>query len=196
MRTVVASFAALALAVPAGALAQPDSTSGGGAPGTYVDVRFGAFLPRSKDTEALDPNVEIGGTVGGRFNRYLSAELDLAYYRASATTATEKNVLEAVPVTASVRLRYPTRVAEVSVFAGGGLHFAHAWTGSPDVAGSHASSRDAALGYHLGAEAAFNLSRTMRVGIEARETFVTAKFDGADVDIGGLGLAATLGWHL
>jgi hypothetical protein len=47
----------------------------------------------------------------------------------------------------------------------------------------------------VGAEAAFNLSPTMRVGFEVCETFATAKFGGTSTDIGGLRLAATLGYH-
>jgi opacity protein-like surface antigen len=98
-----------------------------------------------------------------------------------------------VPVTANLRLRYPMKVAELSVFAGGGIHFAQLSSDS-DLTG-WSSSHDSAFGYQLGAEAAFNLSPTMRVGAEVCETFVTAKFDGTSTDIGGLRLAATLGYH-
>ncbi len=194
MRTVVAAFAALALAVPAGALAQPVSTMGGAGPDTYLEFHLGAFLPQSKDTKMLDPNVAFGGTFGARFNPNVSAEIEVAYYRASASSGGVKDVLDAIPITASLRLRYPMKVAEISAFAGGGVHFAHA-SSELDAGGTLGSSRDTAFGYHVGAEVAFNLSPTMRVGFELRETFVTANFDGTDVDIGGLRLAATLGYH-
>jgi len=197
MRTVVASFAALALVVPAGALAQPVSTMGGAGPDTYLEVHAGAFVPQSKDLDRLDPNLAFGGTFGARFNPNVSAELEIAYARASGTGTDWKSAFDEIPVTASLRLRYPMKVAELSAFAGGGVHFAHLWveSGGGTVTALDHSAHDTVFGYHIGAEAAFNLSPTMRVGFEVRETFATAKFDGVSTDIGGLRLAATAGWH-
>ena len=190
MRTAVASFAALALAVPAGALAQPVSTMGGAGPDTYLELHLGAFVPRSNDLDGYDANVAVGGTFGARFTANVSAELEVAYARASGSGTGWKSTFDEIPVTASVRLRYPMKVAEVSAFAGGGVHFAHLSMEAPVDSSSH----DTAFGYHVGAEAAFKLSPTMRVGFEVRETFVTAKFDGVSTDIGGLRLAATLAY--
>jgi opacity protein-like surface antigen len=199
MRSLVASLAALALAAPSAALAQPVSTVGGAGPDTYLELHLGAFLPQSSDLDRLDPNVSVGGTFGARFSPNLSAELEVAYYRASGSEAGWKGAVDAIPVTASVRLRYPMKVAEVSALAGGGIHFAHEWVeiapASPGGATTERSARDTAFGYHVGAEAAFNLSPTMRVGVEGRWSFLTAEFDGVDTDLGGLRLAATLGYH-
>jgi opacity protein-like surface antigen len=192
MRTLLASLAALALAFPATALAQPVSTVGGAGPDTFLELHLGAFVPQSTDLDGLDPNVDLGGTFGARFTPNVSAELEVGYYRTSGTTAGVKDAVEAFPVTASLRLRYPMKVAELSAFAGGGVHFAHASTDTPD---GYASASDTAFGWHAGAELAFNLSPTMRVGFEVRRTFVDARFDGVDTDIGGLRLAATLGYH-
>ncbi len=193
MRNLAASLAALALAVPAGALAQPVSTMGGAGPDTYLEFHLGAFLPQSKDLDALDPNVSLGALFGARFTPNVSAELEVGYDRASAKSAGVSLAFQDIPVIASLRLRYPMKVAELSAFAGGGLHFAGVSSDS-DLAG-WSSSSDTAFGYHVGAELAFNLSPTMRVGFEARQTFVTAKFDGVSTDVGGLRLAATLGYH-
>ena len=193
MRSLVAPFAAIALAVPAAALAQPVSTVGGAGPDTYLELHLGGFVPQSSDLDGLDPNLDLGGTFGARFNPNLSAELEVGYYRASGTQSGVKGVVDAIPVTASLRLRYPMKVAELSAFAGGGVHFAHESIDSA-VTG-YRSSGDTAFGYHVGAEAAFNLSPMMRVGFEVRRTFVTASFDGGDLDIGGLRLAATLGYE-
>lgn len=196
MRSLVASLAALALAIPAAAHAQPVSTMGGAGPDTYLELHLGGFVPQSKDLETLDPGIAVGGTFGARFNPNLSAELELGYYRASGTDAGVKGTLGVVPVTASLRLRYPFKVAELSAFAGGGLHFAH-WSVSSSLGGApvELSTDSTAFGYHVGAEGAFNLSPTMRVGFEVRRTFVKPRFNGVDVDVGGLRLAATLGYH-
>lgn len=193
MRTVVASFAALALAVPAGALAQPVSTMGGAGPDTYLEFHLGAFLPQSNDLDALDPKVSFGGLFGARFNPNVSVELAVDYDRASASSAGVTSAFQDIPLTANLRLRYPMKVAELSVFAGGGIHFAQLSSDS-DLTGWHASN-DAVFGYQLGAEAAFNLSPTMRVGFEAMRSFVSASFRGTSTDIGGLRLAATVGYH-
>jgi hypothetical protein len=57
------------------------------------------------------------------------------------------------------------------------------------------SDRATVFGFHVGGEGAFNLSPTMRVGFEVRRTFVNAKLYDVKTDIGGLRLAATLGYH-
>lgn len=193
MKTLVAWVAALAFAIPGSARAQPVSTLGGAGPDTYLELHLGAFLPQSSDLASLDPNVSVGALFGARFNPNVSVELETGYDRASATSAGVSRAFQDVPVTANLRLRYPMKVAELSAFAGGGVHFAHVSADS-DLTG-WASSSDTAFGYQIGAEAAFNLSPTMRVGFEVRETFVTAKFDGVSTDVGGLRLAATLGYH-
>lgn len=192
MRSLLASLAAIALAAPAAPLAQPVSTTGGAGPDTYLELHLGGFLPRSSDFDDLDPGIALGGTFGARFTPNVSVELEVAYYRAAGTAGGVKDVLEAVPLTASLRLRLPLKVAELSAFAGGGIHFAH--TSTDAGAGGYASDDDTAFGYHIGAAAAFNLSPTMRVGLEVRETLVDAEFDGVEADIGGLRLAATLGY--
>lgn len=191
MRSTLASLAALALSLPADVLAQPISTVGGAGPDTYLELHVGGFVPQSDDVEALDAGVALGASFGARFTPNLSAELELAYYRASGTESGATNVLSVLPVTASVRLRYPLKVAELSAFAGGGLHLAY----SSFEAEVEASDYATAFGLHVGGEAAFNLSPTMRVGFEVRRTFVNAEFDGADVDFSGVRLAATLGYH-
>ncbi len=199
MRNLVASLAALALLAPTFTRAQPVSTLGGAGPDTYLEFHLGAFLPGSKDLDQLDPNVAVGGTFGARFTPNVSAEIELAYARASGSGTGWKAALDDVPVTASLRLRYPMKVAEISAFAGGGIHFAH-FSLEPDatsgtVVPQDVSESDTVFGYHIGGELAFNLSPTMRVGFEARETFATAKFRDVSTDIGGLRLAATLGYH-
>ncbi len=193
MKSLVASFAALALAVPAAARAQPVSTVGGAGPDTYLELHLGAFLPSSSDLKSLDPNVSVGALFGARFTPNVSVEIQAGYDRASATSAGVSRAFQDVPVTANLRLRYPMKVAELSVFAGGGIHFA-AISADSDV-GGWTSSHDTAFGYQLGAEAAFNLSPTMRVGFEVMRSFVDASFEGQRTDIGGLRLAATLGYH-
>ncbi len=196
MRTLVACLAALALCAPAAAAAQPVSTMGGAGPDTYLELHLGAFLPQG-DIDSLNPGVAFGGTFGARFNPNVSAELELGYYRANGGASgfgvggasAVDGFFEAIPVTASVRLRYPMKVAELSAFGGGGIHFAHLSTSGSG--GFH----DTAFGAHVGAEAAFNLSPTMRVGFEVRRTFVNASFETRTTDVGGLRLAATLGYH-
>src|SRR5512133_376555 len=111
MRSLVASLAALALAVPAAAHAQPVSTMGGAGPDTYLELHLGGFVPQSSDLDKLDPGIALGATFGARFNPNLSAELELAYYRAQGTDQGVKGTLGVMPVTASLRLRYPFKFA-------------------------------------------------------------------------------------
>lgn len=195
MRSLVASIAALALAIPAAAAAQPVSTMGGAGPDTYLELHLGAFVPEG-DLDALDPNVDFGLTFGARFNPNLSAEVGIGYARASANVSGGDRVFDEVPILANLRVRYPMKGAELSAFAGGGVHFAHV-SASTDVLGLsvYSSSRDTTFGWQVGAEAAFNFSPTMRAGFEVMRTFATASFGDASTDIGGLRLAGTLGYH-
>jgi opacity protein-like surface antigen len=157
----------------------------------------GAFLPQHEDVDALDPGLAFGGAFGARFTPHLSAEAELAYQRASASGPSGRTTLADVPFTASLRLRLPTKAAELSALAGGGIHFVSlrddvdAGAGPPRPDG-----RTTAFGFHVGAAAAFNLSPTMLVGADARWSFVPAKLDGVDVSLDGLRVAVTLSYRL
>lgn len=199
MRLLATTVAALAVLTPALSSAQPVSIQGGAGPDTYVELHLGAFLPQHDDLDAFDTGWAMGGTFGARFTPNLGVEAELGFVRATAGTRSlglgidADQTLTDVPFAASLRLRWPLKVAELSALAGGGLHFARLTT--DPVAGGSVSDRSTAFGFHVGAAAAFNLSPTMLFGVEARRTFVKAKFDGADVNLDGLRLALTLGYH-
>jgi len=95
-----------------------------------------------------------------------------------------------VPFLVSLRLVAPLEVAELSARAGGGIHFAAFSVDAPfDV-----SESDTTFGFHVGASAAFKLSRTMTFGVDVLRTFATADFGGGDVDLGGLLATVQLGY--
>jgi opacity protein-like surface antigen len=197
MRTLAAAAAALALLAPAAARPQPVSTYGGDGPDTYLDLHLGAFVPQSDDLDALDPGIAFAGTFGALFTRNLGVEGTLGYYRAdgsvpgSMVTPDTDLTLHVLPMLVSLRFVAPLKVAELSARAGGGIHFASLSSGS---GGFERSDSDTAFGFHVGASAAFNLSRTMLFGVDVLRTFVDADFDGADADLGGLLVSVMLGY--
>ena len=204
MRPVTAALAALALSAPAATRAQPVSTPAGAGPDTYLELHLGAYLPQASDLDALDAGWDIGGTFGARFSPNASVEAELSYVHATGTPegapSTDERQLQLLPFTASLRLRVPFKVAELSAFGGAGVYFA--WFESTDTliglgpsVTTHSSQDDTTFGFHAGAALAFNLSPTMTVGAEVRRTFVTAKLGGADVALDGVRVAATLGYH-
>jgi opacity protein-like surface antigen len=199
MRTSAVAAAALALAAPLLAAAQPVSTPSG--PDTYLSFHAGAYVPQHDDLRNFDPGIAFGGTFGALFTPNLGVEAEVGYYR---STGKEPDIgsLWAVPVTASLRVRMPLKVAELSALAGGGVHFAHASfaTLTCQAIGCPAPGRvtetSNAFGFHVGAAAAFNLSPTMLVGAEVRRTFVPARFAGESVRLDGLRAAVTLSYNL
>lgn len=197
MRMFAAAAAALALLGPAAARPQPASTQGRAGPDTYLDLRIGAFFPRSDDVDALDRGVTLSGTFGALFTRHLGVEGTLGYYRGDASVPASTRTpdhhlrLEVVPFLVSLRLVAPLDVAELSARAGGGMHIASLSSG-----GALGTARsDTAFGYHVGASAAFNLSGAMVLGVDVLRTFVDADLDVAEVDLGGLLATLQLGYR-
>jgi len=198
-----AAAVALALAAPAPSHAQPVSTVGGAGPDTYLELHLGAFVPQHEDLDALDTGYDLGGTFGARFTPNLGVEGELSYVRATGSDSrpegTVEQTLAMVPFTASVRLRLPLKVAELSALGGAGLYIASfestttlALPGDPSATTSDTTT---VFGFHVGAALAFNLSPTMLFGAEVRRTFVDAELDGVDVGLDGTRIALTLGYH-
>lgn len=202
LKTYIAALVGLALAVPSVARSQP--VSGVSGPDTYLELHLGAFVPQHDDLDVLDTGYAFGGTFGARFTPNLGVEGELGYVRASGTDTraapgTFEQTLAMVPFAASLRVTLPLRVAELSALAGGSL--AVAWLesrfgGATTIQDFTRSDTTAAFGFHVGAAAAFHLSPTMLFGVNVRQTFVPAKFDGAEVNLDGLRIALTLGYHL
>jgi hypothetical protein len=191
---IVAAAAALAIVTPRAAGAQPISDVSG--PDTYLQLQMGAFfpdVPSGSDLDAFDPGFAFGGTFGARFSPVVSAELGIGYVRIDGRATGNDVALWDVPITANLRLRAPFKAAEISVFGGVGLHFATS-TVNPDV-GDRTSDTAAALGAQFGAELAFNLSPTMRVGVEGMWSFANPRFQDTTVDLTGLRTAVTIGYH-
>jgi opacity protein-like surface antigen len=199
MRTrsaVIAAAVLAALAAAPAARAQPVSEPSG--PDTYLVLGLGAFMPGG-DRDRLDPGVALSGTFGARVSRHVGAEATVGYYRASATTLRAsppaldvETSLNAVPILASLRLTLPLDRLELSARAGVGLHLAslHA------KGGASVYETATAFGWHAGAGAALELSRTMLVGADVLATFASAKFAGVSTSLDGVQLSVTLGYRL
>jgi opacity protein-like surface antigen len=193
MRTF--AVAALALAAPLCAAAQPVSTPSG--PDTYLSFHAGAYVPQHENLRAFDTGIAFGGSFGALFTPNLGVEGEVGYWRVDAGGAVDGRIW-AVPTLASLRLRLPLKVAELSALAGGGIYFATSTTRQflgPTAITAHVTERDTAFGFHVGGAAAFNLSPTMLVGAEVRRTFVPAKFAGETVRLDGLRAAVTLSYN-
>jgi opacity protein-like surface antigen len=110
----------------------------------------------------------------------------------------ERAVFSDVPITATFRLRLPLAKGEVHALGGVGLHVA-SLRSTHDLAGVQVGSTwssTSAFGFHVGAGAAFQVWRTTYVGLEARRSFVPARFDGVDTRIDGLTAAVTISYQL
>jgi opacity protein-like surface antigen len=188
----------VALLVPAAARAQPVSSLSGPGPDTYLELRAGGFVPQHEDLDFLDAGWEIAGAFGARFSPYLGVEAGLGYLRGTEWEPGFKRTFSDVPITATLRLRAPYKVAEFSLLGGVGLHVAsiseeQRLSGSAPV--TTFSDTAAAFGFHVGASAAFNLSPTMVVGFDVRRTFAEPKFDGVGARIDALHILLALGYH-
>jgi opacity protein-like surface antigen len=175
--------AALGLALPLSALAQPFSEPSG--PDTYLSFHLGAFIPEG-DYKSWDPGVSLGGLFGARFNPYLSAELEVDWDNATKKSGGSTAHFTDVPFCINLVGRIPAKVAELTLYGGAAIHV----TGVSVSGGNNVA--DTVFGTHLGVGLAFNLSRTMAVGVDGRWIFATANYGYGDVDIGGLRLVATL----
>jgi hypothetical protein len=191
MRTTVAVPVVL-LALPAAPAARAQPVSEPSGPDTYLELQLGAFLPGS-DLDRLDPGLALSGTFGAKFRRYVGAEATVGWYSAAATTLTPSSLevessLNVVPILASLRLTAPLDALELSARVGVGIHLASLHESTYET--------DTAFGWHAGAAAAFNLSRTMLVGVDALATFATAKFAGVETKLDGLQVSVKLGYRL
>jgi hypothetical protein len=195
MKTPAAALAiALALLAAPAARAQPVSARSG--PDTYLELDLGAFLPQAKDLDRFDPGVALSGTFGAMFSRYVGAEASLGYYRATATLAAAPLAtdvaLNVMPVLVNLRLVAPFKSMELSARAGPGIHFASLHSSG----GASAWDTATAFGFQVGGSAAFNLSPTMLVGLDALWTFAEATFGGIDTRIDGVIVSVKLGYRL
>jgi opacity protein-like surface antigen len=189
----VLAVALSSLAAPA-AHAQPVSARSG--PDTYLVLNLGAFLPLASDLDGLDPGIAISGTFGAMFSPYLGAEASLGYYRTAGVVPTlltnVDTALGVVPVLVNLRLVAPFKALELSVRAGGGVHFASRYD-TALLSSNYATST--AFGWQVGAGAAFKLSPIMLVGVDVLGTFAEATFDGKSTSLDGVTVAATLGYR-
>jgi opacity protein-like surface antigen len=195
MKTSAAVLAvALALLAAPAALAQPVSARSG--PDTYLELDLGAFLPQAKDLDSFDPGVALSGTFGAMFSRYVGAEASLGYYRATATLAAAPLAtdvaLNVMPVLVNLRVMVPFKAMEFSARAGPGIHFASLHASG----GASAWDTATAFGFQAGASAAFNLSPTTLVGLDALWTFAEAKFEGVNTKLDGVIVSVKLGYRL
>jgi len=197
MRSAVAVLVALlALVAAPAAQAQPVSEPSG--PDTYLELQLGAYLPGS-DLERLDPGLALSGTFGARFSRHVGAEATVGWYSAAATTLQASppaldvdTSLNVMPILASLRLIAPFDALELSARLGVGVHLA----ALHQEGGASLYETDTAFGWHVGGAAAFNLSRTMLVGVDALATFATASFAGVETKLDGLQVSVKLGYRL
>jgi opacity protein-like surface antigen len=200
MRPFAVAAAALALAAPLCAAAQPVSAPSG--PDTYLSFHAGAYVPQHDDLRNFDTGIAFGGTFGALFTPNLGVEGEVGYWRVAGRGGLDERIW-AIPTLASLRLRLPLKVAELSALAGGGIYFSTARlqqvvtaAGGFGVIVETSTERATAFGFHVGAGASFNLSPTMLVGAEVRRTFVPANFAGRTVRLDGLRAAVTLSYNL
>jgi opacity protein-like surface antigen len=195
-RSAAVLAVALALLAAPAARAQPVSARSG--PDTYLELDLGAFLPQAKDLDSFDPGVAFSGTFGAMFSRYVGAEASLGYYRATSTLRLALSLpdvdtsLNVMPVLVNLRVVVPFKAMEFSARAGPGIHFASLHSSG----GASAWDTATAFGFQAGGSAAFNLSPTMLVGLDALWTFAEAKFGGIDTRIDGLIVSVKLGYRL
>ena len=198
MRSCFAAVLAAAVLAPGAVRAQPVSSLSGPGPDTWIELHLGAFVPQDEDLDAVDPGYAVGGTFGARFSPYLGVEGGVGWARATGTEGGTKVIVSEVPITASLRLRAPYRIAEISATAGVGLHVTSLSTERPVLGAPRVTTSDRAVafGFHVGLGVGFHLSPTMLVGADVQRTFVEPKFSGTGVRLDALRAAITLTYHL
>jgi len=177
--------AALALAVPLSAHAQPVSEATG--PDTYLRVHLGAYVPASNALD-LSTGYTFGAVFGARFTQIVAVECGVAYEHARSN-GTGGATLSDVPISVSVAARLPLKKAELALYAGPDLHLVSVRTGSGLA---RQSSSDTAFGGHGGLRAGFNVWPTTLVGLDARASFARASFGSGHADINSVRIAVTL----
>lgn len=167
MRAIV--LAALALAAPLTALAQPVSEPAG--PDSYLLLHLGAFVPQG-DLHSLDTGYTVGATFGARFTEQLAVEGGLAFDRSTGGGAGAP-VFSDVPISVSVVGRLPFKRAELAAYAGADLHLVRYAVDLP----AREAWRDTAFGAHAGLRASVNLWPTILVGLDLRGELAEARLD-------------------
>jgi opacity protein-like surface antigen len=187
MRSLLLAVA-LAVALPRAAIAQPVSEPSG--PATYTALHLGAFIPTGTFKD-YDPGISLAGLIGARFNAYLSAELEVGWDNASQKVGGSTQSFLDVPIALNLVVRFPAKVAELTVYGGPAIHL----SGITTLSGNHVA--DTVFGFQAGAGIAFNLSRTIAVGADAQWSFANANYGlgYGDVTIDGLRATATLQWR-
>jgi hypothetical protein len=95
-------------------------------------------------------------------------------------------------VLVNLRVMVPFKAMEFSARAGPGIHFASLHASG----GASAWDTATAFGFQAGASAAFNLSPTTLVGLDALWTFAEAKFEGVNTKLDGVIVSVKLGYRL
>jgi hypothetical protein len=193
MRTAFAALLAVSLLLPAAAAAQPVSTpSGGGGPPVWLRVHLGASVPQHADLRGVDPGWDLGGTLGAWFTPVIGVEGGIGYLRATGTSAGVDRRVSDLPISASLRLRAPGKVVELSAIAGAAIHVASLRVRGTAAGAPEVTTDSMAFGAQVGAALDFHLTPTMLVGLDVQRSFVEPKFEGTGVRLDALRIAAAL----
>jgi opacity protein-like surface antigen len=193
MRLAFAALLAAALLAPAAASAQPVSTpSGGGGPPVWLRVHLGASLPQHSDLDGVDPGYDLGGTLGAWFTPVIGVEGGVGYLRSTGTSGGLERTVSDLPFSASLRLRAPGKVVELSAIAGVAIHFASLRVRGTTAGAQEGSDDSMAFGAQVGVAVDFHLTPTMLVGFDVQRSFVEPKFEGTGVRLDALRIAAAL----
>jgi opacity protein-like surface antigen len=183
----------LLLAYPASAANGAYYSEGYGAYGTgsywsrmdsYLALKGGALFPRG-DIKDFDTSFYGEVALGGRFLPYLGTELSAGWTRPEI----DGNKLTIVPV--MLNLKLPIPVGPIHPYILGGV----GWYWAEDELPTGAKDRDNTFGWQAGAGIDFRIAPAVTVGVEGKYHWAKPSLFGQDVNLEGISVAGTLGFH-
>lgn len=189
----------LILVLPLLASAVPTFARAARLPANFVVLKPGGYFPQHDDVDAFD----AGGSIEVAYGRVVAPgfafELGTGYFRTEGPPESPPGAdreISVVPVILTLKGLYATGGAggfEVFALAGAGVYFIE--DEIRPAGGASLDDSDADVGFHLGAGAQYNATRTLFLGLEGRYLFLKTSTLGLDTRLDGFVLSGRVGYR-
>lgn len=156
------------------------STAPAASPPNYLVLKGGVYSPEARDLDDVNADTGFNGEIafGHYFLPILAVELGVGYFESSGDRLPVLGPAEvdlfAIPVTLNLKGAIPLGNLELYGLAGVGYYFTDAEVIRAAVKDSDS---DGAFGFQLGAGAAFNVTKSVFIGAEAKYFWLESKFE-------------------